>query len=387
MPDPTDLVKDLPADFAIFGNAVDSTVKTNADAAINKTIVDAAGDLIYGTAADTAARLPLGTAGQVLTVNTGATAPEWKTPVGSTITWTQRAGTGSTFNSIAYNGTNLYVAVGDAGVLYSSPDALTWTSRTSGFGANGIYQVAYGNALWVAVGVNGTLTTSTDGITWTARTSNMSTNTIFDVIYANSIWVAVGNGGGATNTGGITYSTDGITWTRKNQTPTIGVTYYTVVYNGTNFIVGANYATNNFLYASTPSGTWTTGVTTGVSDIAFILWDGTRHIFGEGTQVYFNTSVTLAGTSTAYSGLATITASNTSKNFYKLYSNILYRFSIAMQTYVPVSNAYPTMSVPVLLPSTRINSSNALGSLVATSFVGAAGIILIDTSGRIQTSF
>jgi hypothetical protein len=58
-----------------------------------------------------------------------------------------------------------------------------------------------------------------------------------------------------------------------------------------------------------------------------------------------------------------------------------------MQTYVPVSNAYPTMSVPVLLPSTRINSSNALSNQVSTSFVGAAGIILIDTAGRIYTSF
>ncbi len=74
MPDPTDLVKDLPADFAIFGNAVDSTVKTNADAAINKTLIDAKGDLIVGSAADTAARLAVGgTNGHVLTVNSGAT--------------------------------------------------------------------------------------------------------------------------------------------------------------------------------------------------------------------------------------------------------------------------------------------------------------------------
>lgn len=81
-PAPTDLVTDLPADFEIFADAVDATVFSNAGAAINKTIIDAAGDLIYGTAADTAARLALGTANQVLTVNSGATAPEWKTPAG-----------------------------------------------------------------------------------------------------------------------------------------------------------------------------------------------------------------------------------------------------------------------------------------------------------------
>jgi len=40
-------------------------------------VVTTAGDLIYGTAADTVARLGIGTAGQLLAVNSGATAPEW----------------------------------------------------------------------------------------------------------------------------------------------------------------------------------------------------------------------------------------------------------------------------------------------------------------------
>jgi len=53
-----------------------------ANAAIPKSLVDAAGDLIYATANDTPARLALGTAGQVLQVNSGATAPEWATASG-----------------------------------------------------------------------------------------------------------------------------------------------------------------------------------------------------------------------------------------------------------------------------------------------------------------
>jgi hypothetical protein len=40
------------------------------------------GDTIYSSSGSTPARLGIGTAGQVLTVNSGATAPEWKTPVG-----------------------------------------------------------------------------------------------------------------------------------------------------------------------------------------------------------------------------------------------------------------------------------------------------------------
>jgi len=336
------------------------------------------------------ARIPVGANDTVLTADsTQALGVKWASPASGAITWTQRlTGTGSVFYSIAYNGSNLYVAVASAGVLYSSPDGLTWTSRTSGFGANDINQVAYGNSLWVAVGANGTLTTSTDGITWTARTSNFgASDNLYDVVYANSLWVAVGTGGGTTDTGGLIYSTNGTTWTRKSQTPTVGTEYRTVVYNGTNWVIGASLSTNNFLYASAPSGTWTAGVTTGASSLGIIIWDGTRHIIFETAGVYFNTSVTLAGTSTIYNGIASPTANSSTKNFFKLYSNILYRFSTAMQTYVPVSTAYPTITVPVLLPTTSMSSTNVLGTRVSTSFVGAAGIILIDTAGRIYTSF
>jgi hypothetical protein len=45
-------------------------------------LVTTAGDTLYATAADTLVRLGIGTAGQVLQVNSGATAPEWATPAG-----------------------------------------------------------------------------------------------------------------------------------------------------------------------------------------------------------------------------------------------------------------------------------------------------------------
>lgn len=51
-------------------------------ASVPKALVDAAGDLLVGSAADTVARLPLGGAGEVLTVNAGATAPEWAAAAG-----------------------------------------------------------------------------------------------------------------------------------------------------------------------------------------------------------------------------------------------------------------------------------------------------------------
>jgi formaldehyde-activating enzyme involved in methanogenesis len=78
MPDPTDLVTDLPADFEIFGDAVDATVFSNASAAIAKAIVDAKGDIIAATAADTVARLAVGANDTVLTADSStATGLKW----------------------------------------------------------------------------------------------------------------------------------------------------------------------------------------------------------------------------------------------------------------------------------------------------------------------
>lgn len=63
--------------------AVLAELQDNIDAGgIPVSTIDAAGDLLIGTADDTVGRLALGTAGQVLTVNAGATAPEWAAPAG-----------------------------------------------------------------------------------------------------------------------------------------------------------------------------------------------------------------------------------------------------------------------------------------------------------------
>lgn len=64
------------SDLIYFRNGV-----ITADAAIAKAIVDAKGDLISATAADTPARLAVGTNGQVLTANsTASTGLAWATP-------------------------------------------------------------------------------------------------------------------------------------------------------------------------------------------------------------------------------------------------------------------------------------------------------------------
>jgi hypothetical protein len=124
-PDDTDLVKDGAAAIRTLGNAIDTSMgdllggtsgqvlsknsNTNMDFtwvtsddanAIQNAIVDAKGDLITATAADTPARLAVGTNGQTLVADsTASTGLKWATPatVSSGLTLINR----STFSNVA----------------------------------------------------------------------------------------------------------------------------------------------------------------------------------------------------------------------------------------------------------------------------------------------
>ncbi len=149
-PDNTDLVKNGALAIRTLGNAIDTTMATM----VPKSIVDAKGDIIAATAADTVSRLAVGANNTVLTADSStATGLKWAT-AGSTL--------GPTF--YAYLSANQTVSTGvvtklqinteeyDLGSCYDNSTNYRFTPTTAG-----IYQFNFviqangsgGTTIWV----------------------------------------------------------------------------------------------------------------------------------------------------------------------------------------------------------------------------------------------
>ena len=159
MPTATDLVTDLPADFEVFGQAVDTSLAdlrggtTNQILAKNsntdmdfKWVSDAAGmtnpmtttgDTIYSSSGSTPARLGIGSTGQVLTVAAGV--PSWATPgtspIKQMVTSVISTDTSTTSSSYVDTGLTATITPSSSGskilVMYCSPNATINGSATS----------------------------------------------------------------------------------------------------------------------------------------------------------------------------------------------------------------------------------------------------------------
>ena len=144
-PDDTDLVKDGAAAIRTLGSSADTTVK-------NLNPGTTAGDIDYYTSSTAKARIGIGTAGQVLAVNSGATAPEWITaatgPAFSARAATDQSISANTATKVTF-GTEDFDTAGDfassrftpttAG-YYSISASITQSSDTSNYHETWIYK-------------------------------------------------------------------------------------------------------------------------------------------------------------------------------------------------------------------------------------------------------
>jgi hypothetical protein len=206
------------------------------------------------------------------------------------IQWRLRtSGFGTTIWGVTYNN-GIYIASGNNGITVSSTDAIHWTLRTSGFGATAISNAVSGNNIFINVGNDGVITTSTyqnlssygfgallqastDSITWTARTTSLNTQTITSLGFGGSYVFAHGTNY-MNEVGFLNASTDNIIWVLR--TSGFGSTAIT------GFGYGASSPTayyvvigNNQLSSSTDTITWQARTTSfGVNVIkAFVYGD------------------------------------------------------------------------------------------------------------------
>jgi hypothetical protein len=192
MPTSTDLVTDLPADFAAFGQPVDTQMKANADAATQKATLTTKGDIYAATAASTPARLAVGANDTVLTADSStATGLKWATVSGggmtllSTTSWTTASQTISSISG-AYKDLKVYVT--------------DWTSTIAddvNLRLNGITSASYqsggvtirasntGSSTWATAMSTVIKLTDPTYPFYTVGDNNFMTFTIFD--YANTV--------------------------------------------------------------------------------------------------------------------------------------------------------------------------------------------------------
>jgi hypothetical protein len=228
--------------------------------------------------------------------------------------------------SVAYNGTNQYVAVSSTGLpltstdgenwtaqtlpssgvmtgsasvsylngnylihgnngatsIYTSSDGIAWTARTTP-SSLGLNSVAFGASTYVAVGAGGNVFSSTDLVTWTSQSAGSS---LFnDVIFANNVFVAVGAAGA------IYSSSNGIAWGLRaagaNQ-------FFRVLWAGGSINLFIAIGVGGAVYTSPDSVTWISrsAGSTQFNDIAYNSTSGTIVIVGNTGTIYSSTDGT-----------------------------------------------------------------------------------------------
>lgn len=203
---------------------------------------------------------------------------------------------GNSINDIVY-GNNIFVAVGDLGMIFTSPDGRTWTRQYSGvsehlkgaafinntfyaFGDRAIglvasdgenwdviahgsipfYALAYGNNTYVASGNNGWTATSTDGKNFLVSETRLPVNYLNDIAFGNSTFVMV------SSSDTIFTSPNGVNWTShhvedKNSSDN---TYYSAIAFGQGRFVAAGWNDHgNVIMSSTNGADWTQAAWTG----------------------------------------------------------------------------------------------------------------------------
>src|SRR5436190_7968650 len=106
--------------------------------------------------------------------------------------WRNPAPFANSLKSVSF-GDGKYVAAGEAGIIHTSTDGVTWDAGRRAT-TKKLNRVAYINNGFVAVGDGGTILTSSNGLVWTPQVSGVTTN-LLGAAFGNGKYIVTGAGG------------------------------------------------------------------------------------------------------------------------------------------------------------------------------------------------
>ena len=148
----------------------------------------------------------------------------------------------------------LWIVISSAGKIHTSPDAVTWTERTSGT-TNSLVGFSFANGVLVVVGASGTILTSANGTTYTVRTSNVTGVGFNSVAYYSGVWLAVSTSEASK---GSRSTDNGVTWVAVTVTPTGFTNIVSVIASDLGFIAVVSSGGGGVFKSTTgATGSWT----------------------------------------------------------------------------------------------------------------------------------
>lgn len=188
----------------------------------------------------------------------------------------QRSVTGRSLNDVAWNGTDTLVAVGDSGVILSSPNGTNdgWTDVSVAGVPEPLAGVTWegANSQFIVVGASSTVLTG-DGTNWVQENLNniAGARNLQDVAWLGNRYIAVGNNGAI-----VTSNANGSIWTLQDAGAGVANTSFNAVSSDGNTIIVVG--SNGTILNSADAITWNEQAKPLNNDLNDITWDGSQFL-------------------------------------------------------------------------------------------------------------